>query len=257
MCYTVNELARLSGLTPRALRYYDSIGLLRPARDRANDYRRYTAAEVDRLQQILLYREMGLPLEEIRRILDAPDFNQAGALREHLSRLLIQRQRVEELIQTVSRTLDSLEGGTVMNDQEKFEGMKQRAIQENESAYGQEVREKFGDQVVDLVNRRFGHMREEDWNQMKEEETGYLEALRRAVAAGDCEGRDAQEACRLHRSWLLHYWTPEMLTPQSHQDLVAMYCQDERFQTYYEKVAPGCAEFFGRAVRAFYQRGEQ
>ena len=68
MCYTVNELARLSGLTPRALRYYDSIGLLRPARDRANDYRRYTAAEVDRLQQILLYREMGLPLEEIRQI---------------------------------------------------------------------------------------------------------------------------------------------------------------------------------------------
>ena len=63
MCYTVNQLAQLSGLTPRTLRYYDAIGLLRPARDNASGYRRYTAAEVDRLQQILLYREMGVPLD--------------------------------------------------------------------------------------------------------------------------------------------------------------------------------------------------
>ena len=63
--YTVKELARLTGLTPRTLRYYDAIGLLSPARNRDNDYRLYGGAEVDRLQEILLYREMGLPLEEI------------------------------------------------------------------------------------------------------------------------------------------------------------------------------------------------
>ena len=71
--YTVKELSRLTGLTPRTLRYYDAIGLLSPARNRDNDYRLYGGAEVDRLQEILLYREMGLPLEEIGRILDAPD----------------------------------------------------------------------------------------------------------------------------------------------------------------------------------------
>lgn len=253
MCYTVNQLAQLSGLTPRTLRYYDAIGLLRPARDNASGYRRYTAAEVDRLQQILLYREMGVPLDEIRRMLDAPDFNQTEALRQHLGRLLAQRQRVDMLIQTVSRTLDTLEGGTIMSDKEKFEGIKRRAIQENEAAYGQEVREKYGEQAVEDVNHRMGQMGEEDWKRMKEEESGYLEALRRAVATGDPAGQDAMDACRLHRSWLLHYWTPEMLTPQSHQNLVYMYGQDERFRDYYEKAAPGRAAFFSQAIQVFYR----
>ena len=77
--YTVKELALLTGLTPRTLRYYDGIGLLRPGRSRENDYRLYGPEDVDRLQQILLYRALGLPLEEIRRILDEPDFDRAGA----------------------------------------------------------------------------------------------------------------------------------------------------------------------------------
>ena len=82
--YTVKELARLTGLTPRTLRYYDSIGLLCPGRGRENDYRLYGSEEVDRLQQILLYRDMGVPLEEIKALLSAPDFDRERALREHL-----------------------------------------------------------------------------------------------------------------------------------------------------------------------------
>ena len=117
MPYTVKELSRLTGLTPRTLRYYDAIGLLCPERGRENAYRLYGPAEVDRLQQILLYREMGLTLEEIRRALDDPAYDRAGALRAHLGRLLTQRQRVEELIRTVSRTLETLEGGKEMNEE--------------------------------------------------------------------------------------------------------------------------------------------
>ena len=96
--YTVRELAQLTGLTPRALRYYDAIGLLRPARDAGNDYRLYGPQEVDRLEQILLYRAMGVPLESIRHILDTPGMDQAGVLREHLEYLLERRREVEEHI---------------------------------------------------------------------------------------------------------------------------------------------------------------
>lgn len=127
--YTVKELSRLTGLTPRTLRYYDAIGLLSPARNRDNDYRLYGGAEVDRLQEILLYREMGLPLEEIGRILDAPDHDRAGALRGHLERLLAQRRRVEELIQSVRCTLETMEGDAIMQDKEKFEALKRQAVQ--------------------------------------------------------------------------------------------------------------------------------
>ena len=119
--YTVTELARLTGLTPRTLRYYDTIGLLRPQRNSGNDYRLYGPAEVDRLQQILLFRDMGLPLEEIGNLLDAPGFDRASALREHLERLRERRREVDALIRAVQNTLRTTEGGTAMNDQEKLD----------------------------------------------------------------------------------------------------------------------------------------
>ena len=254
MEYTVRQMAELTGLTPRTLRYYDEIGLLCPRRDAENDYRLYSSQEVDRLQQILLYREMGLPLETIRKLLDMPDFDRAGALREHLRRLLEQQRRVETLIRTVSRTLKMIDGGYVMNDKEKFEGMKQRVIAENEAVFGQEVRERYGRRIAEDSRKRMAGMSEEDWKQMQEQETGYQAALKRAIEKNDPEGEDAREACRLHKAWLLHYWTPEMLTEQAHIGLAEMYVQDERFTAYYEKIAPGCAEFFRRIIRAFYQQ---
>lgn len=252
MGYTVHQLADLTGLTSRTLRYYDAIGLLCPGRDAENDYRVYGEAEVERLQQILLYREMGMPLEEIGRLLDAPGYDQSAALRQHLGHLLEQRQRVEVLIRTVSRTLESIEGGSDMHDKEKFEGMKNRIIRENEAAYGREARERYGAEAVEASNGRVKGMTQEDWRKMKAEEAGYQEALRRAIAAGDPAGEDARDACRLHKAWLLHYWTEEMFSPEAHMGLVEMYGQDQRFCAYYDAVAPGCADFFAKAVRAYY-----
>lgn len=254
MPYTVKQLASLTGLTPRTLRYYDAIGLLQPSRSRENGYRLYGSGEVDRLQQILLYREMGLPLEAIGGLLDAPGFDRAPVLREHLRQLQNQRQRVEMLIRTVSRTLSMLEGGSSMNDYEKFESMKQRVIAENEAAYGQEARKRHGGGAVDGSSRKLSGMTEQEWGQMQEEEKGYQAALLRAMQAGDPAGEDAQEACRLHRAWLSRCWTPELLTDEAHIQLVEMYGQDERFTAFYEKIAPGCAVFFAQAVRAFYRR---
>ena len=251
--YTVKELARLTGLTPRTLRYYDSIGLLCPQRGKENDYRLYGPVEVDRLQQILLYRDMGLPLEEIKNLLDAPGFDRERTLREHLDRLLERRREVDGLIHTVRSTLQSIEGGTTMTDQEKFEGMKRQAIRENEAAYGQEARKKYGEDAMDEHNKRLANMTEEAWEQMKTEEEGYKAALRRAVEAGDPAGEDAREAVRLHAAWLAHYWPKGAVTPQAHVGMAEMYTQDERFTAYYEVVAPGCAAFFAKAVKAYYQ----
>ena len=252
MSYTVKQLSELTGLTPRTLRYYDAIGLLRPARDGANDYRRYGPAEVERLRRLLVYRELGLPLEEIRALLDAPGLDRTGILRGHLDRLLDRRREVEELIHKVRRALDNLEGETAMTDKEKFEDLKQQVIRENEAAYGQEVRRRWGDAAAGGANQRVAGMSEEEWRQMQSEEQGYKDALRRAIAAGDPAGEDAREACRLHRDWLLHYWNEAMFSREAHIQLVEAYSQDPRFAAYYEAVAPGCAEFFARAIRSFY-----
>ena len=252
--YTVKDLARLTGLTPRTLRYYDSIGLLCPRRDRDNDYRLYGGEEVDRLQQILLYRDMGLPLEEIKNLLDAPGFDREAALREHLTRLQERRREVDALICAVQNTLHTIEGGIAMTDKEKFEGMKRQAIEENEAAYGRELREKYGDDAVEEHKTRLARMSEQEWEETQADEEAYKAALRRAVEAGDPAGADAREAVRLHAAWLAHYWPEGKVTPQAHMGMAEMYAQDERFTAYYEKVAPGCAAFFVKAVKAYYQQ---
>lgn len=251
--YTVKDLARLTGLTPRTLRYYDSIGLLCPRRGKDNDYRLYGPGEVDRLQQILLYRDMGLPLEEIKNLLDAPEFDRESALREHLNRLRERRREVDALIRAVQNTLQTIEGGTTMNDREKFEGMKRQAIAENEAAYGKELREKYGDKAVEAHAARLAGMSQQEWEQTQEDEKAYQAALCRAAASGDPAGEDAREAVRLHAAWLAHYWPEGAVTPEAHIGMAKMYVQDQRFSDYYEQVAPGCAAFFARAAEAYYK----
>jgi len=88
MEYTVQKLAELSGVTARTLRYYDEIGILKPARINSSGYRVYGSREVDRLQQILFYRELGMNLEEIKRILFSPCFDEIQALKQHHRKLL-------------------------------------------------------------------------------------------------------------------------------------------------------------------------
>lgn len=251
--YTVKELARLTGLTPRTLRYYDAVGLLCPRRGRENDYRLYGPQEVERLQQILLYRDMGLPLEEIKDLLDAPGFDREAALREHLRRLRERRREVDALIRTVQTTLSEIKGETAMTDEKKFEGMKRQIIEENEAAYGKELREKYGDKTVEAHTARLSGMSQQEWEETQKEEEGYKAALRRAVRTGDPSGEDAREAVRLHAAWLARYWPEGAVTPEAHTGMAEMYVQDGRFAAYYDKVAPGSAAFLAEAVKAYYE----
>lgn len=252
--YTVKALARLTGLTPRALRYYDAIGLLRPRRSEDNGYRLYGPEEVDRLQQILLYRDMGLPLEEIGNLLDAPGFDRESALREHLERLRERRREVDALIRAVQNTLSAIKGGTSMNDSEKFEGMLRHITEENEAAYGKELREKYGDKTVDEFEAWMSGMSQEKWEEAHAVEAAYKAALCRAAESGDPAGAEAREAVRIHAAWLAYYWPDGKVTPQAHTGLAVMYAQDKRFAGYYEQLAPGCAAFFAEAVKAYYRR---
>jgi len=88
MEYTVQKLGRLAGISTRTLRYYDEIGILKPARINSSGYRIYGKEEVDRLQQILFYRELGVSLDSIKNIITSPSFNGVEALREHREKLL-------------------------------------------------------------------------------------------------------------------------------------------------------------------------
>ena len=247
MEYSIQQLARLSGLTARTLRWYDQIGLLKPARVAESGYRYYGPAQVDRLQDILYYRALGVELGRIRELLDDPAFDRLDALRRHLEKLRAQQTRLDALIRSVEKTIGCEERRENMNDAEKFEALKRQAVAENETAHGQEARAAYGDSAVDAANSRvlgMDNTTHDPWNGQDARLRAGLEA---AVQAGlSPESETGRELCALHRQWLAA--TTPRLTPAMHRGIAELYVQDERFTAYYDRTVPGCARFLRDAV---------
>lgn len=247
--YTIGQLARISGVSPRALRYYGEIGLLQPRRDDENGYRLYGPEDVDRLQQILFYRELGIPLEAIREILSSGDFSPQKALEGHLAALTAEKERLERLIENVQKTLKTLKGEAAMSDQEKFEGFLRELVDENERRYGAEARAKYGDEAVERANRKVLGMPRESYENTQALQEKLEETLKAAVETGDAAGPLAREACRLHKEWLMRWW--DGYSKEAHLGLTATYVEDPRFRAYYDNIAPGAAEFLHRAMALY------
>lgn len=249
MEYTVQKLGALAGISARTLRYYDEFGILKPARINSSGYRIYGQAEVDRLQQILFYRELGLSLEGIRDIITSPSFDGARALRQHHDQLLQRRQQLDQLIANVEQTLAHTEGRITMSNEEKFTGFKQKLIDDNEQKYGQEIREKYGREAIEKSNRQLMNMTEEQYNALQQLEADMFASLEQAMEEGDSASELAQKAADLHRQWLSFHW--DTYSKEAHAGLAQMYVDDERFTAYYDKRRPGTAEFLRDAVHVY------
>jgi DNA-binding transcriptional MerR regulator len=158
MDYTINKLAKMAGVSTRTLRFYEEMGLLVPVRVRSNGYRIYGQKEIDLLQQILFYRELSMPLEDIKKIVSAKNFDCDAALKKHLTDLRSKRDQLDALIINLEKTIQSAKGERTMKDEEKFEGFKQKLIEDNEERYGAEVREKYGEEAVNSSNAKLKGM---------------------------------------------------------------------------------------------------
>ena len=246
MEYTVQKLAKLSGVSTRTLRYYDEIGLLKPARINLSGYRIYSQTEIDTLQQILFYRELGVCLEDIKTIITSPSFDGINALREHHEKLVERKDQLELLIANVEKSIAEAEGRMTMSNNEKFQGFKQNLIDENEKRFGKEARSKYCDEAVDKSNKKLLNMTPEDYEKITQLEKAVMETLHAAFQTGDPAGELAHKAADLHRQWLSFYW--DSYTKEAHGGVAQMYVDDERFKAYYDKEQPGLAEFLRDAI---------
>lgn len=251
MEYSMNQFSKIAGVSTRTLRYYDEIGLLKPLRVNLSGYRIYGTVEVERLQQILFFRELGVNLNKIKEIITAPDFDQMKTLENHLTQLYIQQKQLELLINNVKKTISAMKGEIVMNDKEKFEGFKQKLVEENEEKYGKEIREKYGDNIVNNSNSKVKNMTKEQYKEIEELNKQLEETLRAAFKEGDPAGELAQKACELHKRWLCFFI--DHYNKEYHKSLGQMYADDERFTKYYDKIIPGCTSFFRDAIDIFCQ----
>ena len=236
MEYTIQKLASLAGVSTRTLRYYDEIGILKPARINSSGYRIYGLAEVNRLQQILFYRELGVGLDSIKEIVTAPSFDGTKALRDHREKLLEKREQLDILIANVDKTIAVTEGRSTMSNKEKFEGFKKKMVEDNEKKFGKEIRKKYGKDSVEASNAKVMNMTQEQY----EEVTALGEELRLTLAeafkTGNPAGELAQKAADLHKQWLTYYW--KEYSKEAHAGLAQMYVDDERFTAYYDKEQP-------------------
>lgn len=249
MEYTVQRLAKLAGVSTRTLRYYDEIDLLKPARINSSGYRIYGGEEVDILQQILFYRELGVELKDIKEIITNPAFDRIGALKDHQEKLLAKRAQLDVLIANVNKTIASTEGRIHMSNKEKFAGFKKKMIDDNEKKYGQEIREKYGDETVDASNAKLMNMTEEQYEEMTQLSEEINKTLAAAMQTGDPAGELAQQAAESHKKWLMFHWKD--YSKEAHAGLAQMYVDDERFTAYYDQVQPGAAQFLRDAIHIY------
>lgn len=247
MEYSIKELSRLAGVTTRTLRWYDEINLLKPSRTAQSGYRYYGPAEVDRLQDILFYRALGVELAQIKACLDAPSFDRLAVLRSHLTALEMQQARLNDLIQSVKDTINAEERNEIMADEKKFEAFKRRAAEQYEETYGEEVRSLYGDESVEAAKNTMLNLTSEQYRTWTELGNTIANRLEQAVRANlsPC-GKEGEEITALHRRWLTI--SGSACSIKKHKGLAELYLADERFTAYYDRNIPGCAQFLRDAV---------
>ena len=248
MEYSIHALSRLSGVTTRTLRWYDKIGLLKPSRVAESGYRYYGAEEVDRLQDILFYRALGVELAQIKACLDAPSFDRLDVLRQHLTALEAERTRLNHIIRSVHDTIKAQERNEIMLDEKKFEAFKQRAIEANEKAYGEETRKKYGNEEVDAANKAVMDLKQEQYREWTDLGAEIQRRLEEAVSAGIMpDSQEGKAITDLHKRWLTISGTT--YDAKKHKGLAELYVTDVRFTAYYDKNISGCARFLRDAVQ--------
>ena len=254
MSYSVGQVAGFAGVTVRTLHHYDEIGLLAPSERSHAGHRRYSDADLDRLQQILFYRELGFPLDEVAALLDDPDADPRAHLRRQHELLTARIEKLQKMAEAVEHAMEARTMGINLTPEEKFEV--------------------FGDKDPEAVRAK------------RPSSAG---AARRRTpsrsAAPPATPRTTGSACRPRwppgASGTTPSWRPVSRRPASapwtwprntgstspqwfyecsyeiHQGLAEMYVSDERFKEFYDSMRPGLAEHLRDAIGANAARHSQ
>lgn len=241
--FTIKQLSTMAGVTTRTLRYYDEIGLLKPGRVGANGYRYYNQASLLLLQQIMFYRELDLPLEDIRNIVGQPGFDLVAALRGHQLALGAQRARLHQLIATVARTIAHLEGGPATQAPALFAGFNEA----KQHAYALEAEQRYDRATVRAASQRWDAYDEEKKAAVLAEGDQVYADMIAAMPSGPASA-PVQAVVARWRKHVQHFWSPalEQLT-----GLADTYRDDLRFKANFDRLHPQLADFMGAAVRAY------
>jgi DNA-binding transcriptional MerR regulator len=242
VAYTVKAVSDLAGISIRTLHYYDEIGLLKPAETNPSGYRIYTEEDLERLQQVLFFRELDFSLLEIKEILHSPDFDRRRALLDHKQMLLQRQERMARLIASVDRTLAAMERGIQMDEKELFDGFEP-------SQYEEEVKQRWGGtkEYAESAERTKRYTKA-DWTVIKQEMQDISGGVAGLMDRSPADPAVQEWVRKWHQTINDRFYTCSL---EIFRGLGDMYVQDERFTANYEKVKPGLAQFMRAAMHAY------
>ncbi|AAK81402.1 DNA-binding transcriptional MerR regulator [Clostridium acetobutylicum] len=241
----INEVAKLTGITIRTLHYYDEIGLLKPSEITGAGYRLYDENSLSKLQQILFFRELEFPLNEIKEIMRSSQYDTAEALKRQKELLIKKRERIDKLITLVENTI---KGEGKMS----FEEFDMTEIEESKKKYAKEVKERFGgsDAYIESEKKTSNYGREE-WQKINDECKNILKAF----ADNRDKAPESKEVQELVKEWQLfitesfYNCTNDIL-----RGLGYMYVEDERFKKNIDSNGEGTAEFISKAIKIYCEK---
>ncbi len=247
--YKIKEVSELAGVSVRTLHYYDEIGLLKPAHIEENGYRLYNEGNLARLQQILFFKEMDLPLNNIKAILDDPNFDQLDSLMNHKKILEEKKKRLERIIQSIDQTAQAIKGGRIMTTKDMFEPFDMSKIEAHQKKYEKEVKDKYAKtEAFRQSEQKTNAYQAGDWEAIELERQQIYKSLADLMDRdpADSEVQQIVHEWRMHISKHFYDCTPEIF-----KGLGEMYIADQRFSDNINQTKPGLAQFLHDAIQIY------
>jgi DNA-binding transcriptional MerR regulator len=244
-----NAVASLTGVSVRTLHHYDKIGLLCPSRNPENGYREYSERDLDRLQQILFFKECGFPLANIQKLLSSPSFDREKAFALQRKVLLHEKRRIDAMLNTLDKTMQSMKGEITMTQKEKFGGFDM-----SHNPYEAEARRLLGDEAVDRSNAHIAAMSAGE----KDAVSKGMDALFTELAAIRTEDPNSDVAQKavdkmyrcFNKNFGYHY------TLKAFAGVGQLYVSDPRFTKNVDQYGEGLSKFLAEAMRIYAEHQE-
>lgn len=252
MKYSVNELTKTSGVSVRTLHYYDEVGLLKPKRNSKNDYRYYENDELLRLQQILFFKELDFSLEDIKNILSSPTFDMKEVLKDQRKLIEIKKNRLTKLINTIDKTIKSINKKTNMNEDEIYDGFSKEELE----AWNKEAKERWGNtpQYKQSVGK-YESLTKEQKLEMKKAGDELMQEFVANMSKGP-KSNEVQKLVQKHYDALKFFYEPNLTIYKGLADMYVGYQGDTRFRAYFEKHDEKLPEFMRDAIYEFCERNK-
>lgn len=249
MRYTVNQLAKLAGISVRTLHYYDQIGLLKPSLIADNGYRYYEDRELIRLQQILFFRELEFSLDDIKVMLNRPDFSVVESLRDQKKLLRLKQKRLDGLINTIDKSIKYMNNKQKINNEELYDAFKDDDVKQ----YQAEVKQRWGNtEVYKQSMAKVGKMTKQEMVKLKLKQEEQTKQLADSMDKG-IKHPNVQKLIAEHHQGINFFYDCSL---EMYRNLGKMYVDDPRFTAYFDKFRPGLAVFLRDAIVYYCDQNE-